>query len=110
MMIFALILGINHHGQTIIFKYLFLSDETFDSFIWLSKTCLETMSKYASYFIIINQDQTMIKVIAQILPNTFNRYCVWHILKKFQDKTSVIFMRDYYKFFKVCIWNFNFPE
>lgn len=37
-MIFASIVGVNHHGQTTIFGCVFLSDETFDSFFWLLKT------------------------------------------------------------------------
>ncbi|XP_022883458.1 protein FAR1-RELATED SEQUENCE 5-like [Olea europaea var. sylvestris] len=34
-MIFAPFIGVNHHGQTILFGCGFLSDETIDSFVWL---------------------------------------------------------------------------
>lgn len=68
------------------------------------------MPRGAPNVIITYQDQAVTKAVAHILPNTFHRYCVWHIMKKFQDKTCVVFMRDYYKLFKVCIWNYESPK
>ncbi|KAK9943483.1 hypothetical protein M0R45_009090 [Rubus argutus] len=73
-MIFAPIIGVNHHGQTIVFGCAFLSDETFDWFVWLLKTWLRAMPRGAPNVIITDQDQAMTKAIAHILPNTFHRY------------------------------------
>ncbi|XP_004301404.1 PREDICTED: protein FAR1-RELATED SEQUENCE 5-like [Fragaria vesca subsp. vesca] len=109
-MIFAPIVGVNHHGQTIVFGCAFLSDETFDSFVWLLNTWLAAMPKGAPNVIITDQDQAMTKAIAHVLPNTLHRYCVWHILKKFPEKTSVVFMQNYYKSLKTCIWDSECPE
>ncbi|XP_040367290.1 protein FAR1-RELATED SEQUENCE 5-like [Rosa chinensis] len=109
-MIFAPIVGVNHHGQTIVFGCAFLSDETFDSFVWLLTTWLAAMPKSAPNVIITDQDQAISKAIAHVLPNTFHRYCVWHILKKFPEKTNVAFMQEYYQLFKTCIWDSECPE
>lgn len=42
-MIFALLVGVNNRGQTIIFGSAFLSDETIESFVWLFKQFKEVM-------------------------------------------------------------------
>ncbi|XP_058218232.1 uncharacterized protein LOC131329164 [Rhododendron vialii] len=36
--------------------------------------------------IITDQDLAMTKAIACALPNTFHRYCIWHIVSKFSEK------------------------
>jgi hypothetical protein len=41
---FALILGCNHHKQTIIFGCALLFNETIESFVWLFETFLTAMS------------------------------------------------------------------
>jgi hypothetical protein len=43
-MLFAPILGTNHHKQTIIFGAILLFDESIPSFIWLFQTFLEAIS------------------------------------------------------------------
>ncbi|CAL2257511.1 unnamed protein product [Prunus armeniaca] len=74
-MIFSPLVSVNHHGQTTIFGCGFLSNETFDSFVWLLETWLEAM-KAPPIVIITDQNQAMTKAIAQVLPNMFHRYCV----------------------------------
>ncbi|KAK2659395.1 hypothetical protein Ddye_005928, partial [Dipteronia dyeriana] len=54
--------------------------------------------------IITDQDPAITKAISQALPNTFQRYCSWHILNKFLEKLNFVVDRDYYKDFKKCIW------
>lgn len=43
-MIFALLVGVNNCGQTIVFDIAFLSDETTESFVWLFEQFKEAMS------------------------------------------------------------------
>ncbi|XP_060674502.1 protein FAR-RED IMPAIRED RESPONSE 1-like [Ziziphus jujuba] len=52
----------------------------------------------------------MTKAIAHSLPNTFHRYCSWHILEKFSTYLNVITYRDFYKDFRQCIWESECPE
>ncbi|TKC11306.1 hypothetical protein [Robertmurraya kyonggiensis] len=52
----------------------------------------------------------MTKAIAQSLPNTFHRYCSWHILDKFSIYLNAITYRDFYKDFQQCIWESECPE
>ncbi|CAL8084733.1 unnamed protein product [Prunus armeniaca] len=99
-MIFAPIMGVNNHGQTIIFSGAFLSDETTDSFIWLFREFLRAMPSDAPKIIITDQDPAMTKAISKALPNTFHRYCSWHILNKFSDKPACIL---HYQQFRECV-------
>ena len=82
-------MGVNNHGQMIIFACAFLSDEIADSFIWLFTQFLEAMPGDAPKMIITNQDPVMTKAISQTLPNTFHRFCSWHILMKFSEKNRL---------------------
>ncbi|KAL6140113.1 hypothetical protein ACLB2K_058414 [Fragaria x ananassa] len=60
--------------------------------------------------IITDQDYAMKIVIAQVLPNTFHRYCSWHILNKFSEKIGTAKCNDHYDDFRSCVWNLEMPE
>ncbi|XP_048326658.2 protein FAR1-RELATED SEQUENCE 5-like [Ziziphus jujuba] len=109
-MIFSLLVGVNNHGQTILFACAFLSDEKTESFIWLFELLKKTMPTNSPKMIITDQDSAMTKVIAHSLPNTFHRYCSWHILEKFSIQIDAITYRDFYKDFQKCIWESECPE
>ncbi|KAG6670508.1 hypothetical protein I3843_Q059700 [Carya illinoinensis] len=65
--------GVNHHHQTIMFGCALLVNETAESYIWLLRTWQEAMLG------------PMAKAIAEVLPNTTHRLCLWHILQKFPE-------------------------
>ncbi|KAF7144470.1 hypothetical protein RHSIM_Rhsim04G0171600 [Rhododendron simsii] len=109
-MIFAPILGVNHHGQTTLFGCGFLSDETSDSFEWLFEEFLKAMPAGPPKMIITDQDLAMTKAFANVLPNTHHRYCIWHIVSKFSEKISALSYKEHYDEFKKCIWNSETPE
>ncbi|XP_024190543.1 uncharacterized protein LOC112194548 [Rosa chinensis] len=59
----------------------------------------------APKMIITDQDPAMTKAISEALPQTFHRYCSWHILNKFSEKLDAIKYRDSYQDFHSYIWN-----
>lgn len=71
-LIFAPLMGVNNHGQTIIFAYAFLNNELIDSFVWLFNNFLEVMPSDAHKMIITNQDPAMTITILLALPTTFH--------------------------------------
>ncbi|XP_058202727.1 protein FAR1-RELATED SEQUENCE 5-like [Rhododendron vialii] len=109
-MIFAPILGVNHHRQTTLFGCAFLCDETAETFEWLFKEWLKAMPAGPPKMIITDQDPAMTKAIGIALPNTHHRYCMWHITNKFSEKLSTLSYKEYYEEFKNCIWNSETPE
>ncbi|XP_024186346.1 protein FAR1-RELATED SEQUENCE 9-like [Rosa chinensis] len=78
-LIFAPLVGVNNHGQTIILACAFLSNETTNSFDWFFKEFLDAMPGDALRMIITDQDPTMVKAISKVLPQTFHRY-IWAFL------------------------------
>ncbi|XP_058202788.1 protein FAR-RED IMPAIRED RESPONSE 1-like [Rhododendron vialii] len=108
-LIFAPILGVNHHRQTTLLGCAFLSDEKTDSFVWLFNEWLKAMPGGPPKMIITDQDPAMTKAIASALPNTFHRYCIWHIVSKYSEKMGVLSYKEHYDKLKNCIWNSGTP-
>ncbi|KAL2486685.1 Protein FAR1-RELATED SEQUENCE [Abeliophyllum distichum] len=54
------------------------------------------MPRQAPQIIITDQDAAIAKAIVMVLPFTFHRYCVWHILNKFSEKINVMVYNDEY--------------
>ncbi|XP_060670968.1 protein FAR-RED IMPAIRED RESPONSE 1-like [Ziziphus jujuba] len=71
---------------------------------------MKSMPANTPKMIITDQDPAMTKAVAQSLPNTFHRYCSWHILEKFSIYLNTITYRDFYNDFKHCIWESERPE
>jgi hypothetical protein len=83
---FALFVGVNHHGQSILLGAGLLSGEDIDSFVWLFETWLKCMNGRAPTAIITDQDKAMKSAIAKVFPRARHRFCLWHIMKKFPEK------------------------
>ncbi|KAL6138692.1 hypothetical protein ACLB2K_063971 [Fragaria x ananassa] len=109
-MIFAPITGVNHHGQTIVFGCGLLSDEKTESFIWLLEQWLKAMPSGPPNVIITDQDPAIAKAIAQVLPLTFHRFCLWHIMFKFRDKLGPVIAQNYYGLFRASVYNSETKE
>ncbi|KAG6631832.1 hypothetical protein CIPAW_13G117300 [Carya illinoinensis] len=83
---FAPLVGVNHHGQSILLGAGLISSEDTETFVWLFETWLQCMDGNALKSIITDQDRAMKNVIGIVFPNTRHRFCLWHILKKVPEK------------------------
>ena len=88
---FVPFIGVNHHHQSIMFGCALLVNETEESYTWLLKTWLKEMLGRAPSIIITDDDKAIGKAIAEILPNTIHRLCMWHILQKVPEKLAHIY-------------------
>ncbi|KAG6624339.1 hypothetical protein CIPAW_16G019500 [Carya illinoinensis] len=97
--------GVNHHHQTIMFGCALLVNETAESYIWLLRTWQEAMLGRAPSTIITDDDKAMAKAIAEVLPNTTHRLCLWHILQKFSEHLAHVYNKfpEFQKEFHHCI-------
>lgn len=78
---FAPFVGVNHHGQSILFGGALLENEKEETFEWLFENFLKCMfSKYPKA-IITDQDKAMGNAIKKVFSSTRHRYCAWHIRK-----------------------------
>jgi len=75
----ASFVGVNHHGQTILFGAELLSTMDTKTFVWLFETWLGCMNGRAPSAIIIDQDKAMKNAIAKVFSNTQHTFGLWHI-------------------------------
>ncbi|KAG7984020.1 hypothetical protein I3843_04G136000 [Carya illinoinensis] len=83
---FAPFVGVNHHGQSILFGCGLISSEDVSTFVWLFESWLTCMEGQAPFAIITDQDKAMQIAIATVFPTSRHRFCLWHILKKLPKK------------------------
>jgi hypothetical protein len=88
-MLFAPFVGVNHHGESILFSATLISRENTETFVWLFETWLKCMNGRLPNAIITDQDKAMKSAINIVFPNARHRLCLCHILKKLPDKFGV---------------------
>lgn len=75
-----------------------LVNEKTESYVWPLETWCEAMGRRAPSVIITDDDKAMAKAIAQGLPNTTHRLCMWHILQKVPAPTFGSFYNNHHAF------------
>ncbi|XP_028055833.1 protein FAR-RED IMPAIRED RESPONSE 1-like [Camellia sinensis] len=83
---FALFVGVNHHGQSILLGCGLLSSEDTNTFVWLFKSWLSCMSNHPPKAIITDQCIAMQNAIEIVFPQDRHRWFLWHIMKKIPEK------------------------
>jgi transposase-like protein len=83
---FAVFVGVNHHGHSILLGCALLANELKDTYIWLFRTFLACMSDKAPIGIVTDQCGAICGAVSEVLPNTRHRLCLWHIMKKLPEK------------------------
>ncbi|XP_041016256.1 protein FAR1-RELATED SEQUENCE 5-like [Juglans microcarpa x Juglans regia] len=82
---FAQFVGVNRHGQSILFGYGLISNEDANTFEWLFESWLKCMNYQPPKAIITDQDKAMKIAISRVFPMSRLRLCLWHIMKKFPE-------------------------
>ncbi|XP_059444592.1 protein FAR1-RELATED SEQUENCE 5-like isoform X2 [Corylus avellana] len=83
---FTPFVGVNHHGQSILFGAGLISNEDTDTFVWLFESWLKCMNNRAPSAIITDRTRAMKNAIVRVFPKTRHRYCLWHIMRKLPEK------------------------
>lgn len=97
---FAPIVGVNHHGQSILLGCGLISNENVQTFTWLFQSWLVCMDEISPTAIITDQDMSMKQAVETVFPGTRHRWCLWHIMKKIPEKLGAY--KDY-KAIKKCM-------
>jgi transposase-like protein len=87
-MSFALFIGINHHGESIILGCGLLSCEDTDSFVWVFRQWLQSMCNITPKAIITDQCQAMRRAIEIVFSETIHHWYIWHITMKLPMKLA----------------------
>ncbi|XP_004496070.1 protein FAR-RED IMPAIRED RESPONSE 1-like [Cicer arietinum] len=82
------LVGVNHHGQSILLGCAILSNEDTETFTWLFTRWLECMFGHAPNAIITDEDKEMKNAIEVVFPKARHRWCLWHIMKKVPEKLA----------------------
>lgn len=90
---FAPFIGVNHHGQPILFGCAFLFSESEGSYEWLFDSWLAAMSGKPPVSITTDHDAIIRSAIMKVFPETRHRFCKWHIFKKCQEKLSHVLIQ-----------------
>ncbi|XP_068665524.1 protein FAR1-RELATED SEQUENCE 5-like [Aristolochia californica] len=87
----ASFVGVNHHGQSVLFGCALLSSETKTSFVWVLRSWLAAMSGRQPVSIVTDEDKALKAAVAEVLPQVNHRFCIWHIQRKLlQNLVNVI--------------------
>ena len=64
------------------------------------------MGGVASHLIITDEDAAMKAAIAEILPDTAHRLCMWHIMEKVPEKVGPSLREDeqFWERLNKCVW------
>ncbi|XP_059637753.1 protein FAR-RED IMPAIRED RESPONSE 1-like [Cornus florida] len=83
---FAPFVGVNHHGQSVLFSCGLLSNEDIETYIWLFESWLTCMLRRALKAIITYQCKAIQAAVRKVFPESCYRLCVWHIMQKLHMK------------------------
>ncbi|PKA62282.1 Protein FAR1-like sequence 6 [Apostasia shenzhenica] len=82
----VLFTGMDHHGQSVLLGCGLLSEESFESYVWLFKIWLICMMSFHPNALITDQCKTIQDAVTQVFPGVRHRICLYHILKKLPEK------------------------
>ncbi|XP_021759174.1 protein FAR1-RELATED SEQUENCE 5-like [Chenopodium quinoa] len=83
---FCNFVGVNHHGQTILFGCALVNRETAETFECVFSNWLRCMENKTPVAILADQDPSMRKALKTTMKGTTHRWCIWHILQKISTK------------------------
>ncbi|XVF86415.1 hypothetical protein PTKIN_Ptkin18bG0038000 [Pterospermum kingtungense] len=79
------LVGVNHHGQSILLGCGLLADDTFETYIWLFRAWLTCMSGRPPQTIITNQCRAMQGAISEVFPRAHHRLHLSHVMQSILD-------------------------
>ncbi|XP_057457216.1 protein FAR1-RELATED SEQUENCE 5-like [Lotus japonicus] len=76
----VVLLGVNHHCQTIVFGTAVLTNEKEESYVWVLEQFLAAMKGKVPTAVITDGAPAMRNAITRIFPEAHHRLCAWHLL------------------------------
>lgn len=95
-----MLVGVNHHHQSIVFGGAILQSEETESFVWLLMAFLQCMGKKEPKAVITDGNLALQNAIGQVFPSAIHRLCSWHVQ---QNVPSNLKCDDFMQKFKSCL-------
>ncbi|XP_022870831.1 protein FAR-RED IMPAIRED RESPONSE 1-like [Olea europaea var. sylvestris] len=86
----VMFVGVNHHGDSVLFGCGLISSEDTGSFLWLFKSWLTCMLGHSPKAVITDQCRAVQDAVREVFPNSRHCLSLWHIMKKFPTKLKEI--------------------
>lgn len=88
-MVFVPFTAIDNHRKCVTVGSGLLKNETTESYIWLLQAFKKAFVRSPN-IIVTDQDGAMRNAIAEVLPDSKHRLCMWHIMQKLPAKVSPV--------------------
>ncbi|RVX19264.1 Protein FAR1-related sequence 5 [Vitis vinifera] len=97
----VVLVGVNHHHQTVVFGCALLIDESVGTYEWVLETFLDAMMNKKPISIVTDGDKAMRKAIKKVLPDTCHRLCSWHLQR---NAFTNVHIKDFSSIFARCMF------
>ena len=103
----VILVGVNHHRQTIVFGFGLLVDETVDTYTWVLQNMLVAMNNKTPISVVTDGDKAMSKAIKTVFPKSRHRLCVWHLER---NAFANLHDKEVYESFIRCMVRYVTPD
>ncbi|XP_060210309.1 protein FAR1-RELATED SEQUENCE 5-like [Lycium barbarum] len=79
---FASFIGVNQHHQSILLGCALVTSEDIDTYKYVFMTWLRAMDWVRPTTILMDQCESIKAALRVVMPDTIDRYCIWHIFTK----------------------------
>ncbi|KAL6313815.1 hypothetical protein AAG906_010234 [Vitis piasezkii] len=97
----VVLVGVNHHHQTVVFGCALLIDESVGTYEWVLETFLDAMMNKKPISVVTDGDKAMRKAIKKVLPDTCHRLCSWHLQR---NAFTNVHIKDFSSRFARCMF------
>ncbi|XP_059597879.1 protein FAR1-RELATED SEQUENCE 5-like [Vitis vinifera] len=97
----VVLVGVNHHHQTVVFGCALLIDESVGTYEWVLETFLDAMMNKKPISVVTDGDKAMRKAIKKVLPDTCHRLCSWHLQR---NAFTNVHIKDFSSIFARCMF------
>lgn len=106
-MVCAPIIGINHHGQTILFGCGLLDGETTEACTWFFEVFVQAMGGKKPKTIFTDQAASISAAIREVFPDSHHRLCLWHIFQNAAKHLNHVFEKfsTFSQEFRSCVYD-----
>ncbi|KAL3824983.1 hypothetical protein ACJIZ3_021012 [Penstemon smallii] len=80
------LVGVNHHGQSILLGCGFLGHESVECFVWMFRTWLTCMQGRHPQVIVTDQSKSLHAAVSKVFPQAHHCYCLSYVMHRVPEK------------------------
>ena len=97
----VMLVGVNHHHQTMVFGSALLIDESVGTYELVLETFLIAMMNKKPISVVTDGNKTMRKAIKKVLSDVCHRLCSWHLQR---NACTNVHIKDFKSIFARCMF------